>query len=143
MSGLPLHAPLRVWPEDNGSLASSVPMMHHSKVPAAAILPSPQMRIHALRNALLGGALALYVATPASAQTLDSATIAGFKWRTVASSLDHVGFNELDLPVVETSELLENLSTEYKARRLRLVCILEKHHDCQQQVRPTIIVYLS
>ena len=45
----------------------------------------------------------------------------GFKWRTIASSLDHVGANELDLPVVEASELIENLPPEQRAQRLRLI----------------------
>jgi len=53
----------------------------------------------------------------------------GFKWRTVASSLDHVGANELDLPVVETSELLSNLAPEQKAQRSRLLDEIAKIKD--------------
>ncbi|BDC49997.1 cytochrome c [Bryobacterales bacterium F-183] len=45
----------------------------------------------------------------------------GFTWRTVASSLDHVGANELDLPMVSTDEILSQLSTEQKAQRLRVL----------------------
>jgi hypothetical protein len=45
----------------------------------------------------------------------------GFRWRTVASSLDHVGANELDLPTVSSEELVEQLSPEQKAQRLRLL----------------------
>ncbi len=45
----------------------------------------------------------------------------GFKWRTVASSLDHVGANELDLPTVDAAELIDNLSMEQRAQRLRLL----------------------
>ncbi len=48
------------------------------------VTPSTPMRISGSRNALLCGALALAAFGPhAAAQSLDSATLAGFKWRTV------------------------------------------------------------
>ncbi len=51
------------------------------------VQPSPiahHMRITTSRAAVFGGALALFASAPlATAQTLDSATVAGFKWRTV------------------------------------------------------------
>ena len=45
----------------------------------------------------------------------------GFKWRTVASSLDHVGANELDLPTVDPTEIIAHLNVEQRGQRLRLL----------------------
>ncbi len=47
----------------------------------------------------------------------------GKEWATIASSLDHVGKNELDLPVLEESELKSALTPE--ARELRAVLLKE------------------
>ncbi len=53
----------------------------------------------------------------------------GFKWRTVASSLDHVGANELEMPSVDTAEILEHLTPEQKSQRLRLIDEIAKIKD--------------
>lgn len=71
-------------PADESANPEALPCVESSSGPG---LPLPQMRMLRLRTALATSALALAAVTSvtsvAAAQSLDDATVAGFKWRTV------------------------------------------------------------
>lgn len=67
----------------------------------------------------------------------------GLNWRPVASSLDHVSSNELELPSVSESELVAALPGENRARRTALLAERDEWKMKLDAIPPPAMVYAA
>jgi hypothetical protein len=67
----------------------------------------------------------------------------GVEWRTLCSSLDHVGGAEMDLPTVSDEEIVETLPEEGRRRRVKLRAEIDRIQERMNQAPPVDKLYAA